>query len=138
MSGDIMIQGHKSGSKKAKQPYISPDTARSIAYAKLLYILSEGEIEGVVDGLKSIYLDDTPVMASDGSLNFQNVNWDFRKGTVDQDYIQGFPNIENEISIGLELRSDNLFIRAINNTELDAVRVRLSWPTVQSGLDYYT
>lgn len=126
----LCIRGSKAGEKSAKPPYISSDTVRSIAYYKLLYILSEGEIVGPVDGLRSIYLDDTPIMATDGSLNYQNVTWEFRTGTVDQDYIQGFPNVENEIPIGLELRSENPFIRAISNTNLDAVRVRLSWPAL--------
>lgn len=126
----LCIKGAKAGEKSPKPPYISPDTVSSIAYYKLLYILSEGEIAGPVDGLRSIYLDDTPIMDSNGNLNYQNVTWEFRPGTVDQDYIQGFPNVESEIPVGLELRSESPFIRAISNTNLDAVRVRLSWPAL--------
>lgn len=127
-----VIQGAKSGAKKQKHPYIAPDSVRSVSYAKLLYALSEGEIGGLVDDLRSVYLDETPVMAENGVLNFQGITCEFRSGTVNQEHIAGFPEVTNETSIGIELRSDNPWVKAINNTDLDAVRIRLSWPQLQT------
>ncbi|MBD8187825.1 host specificity protein J [Pseudomonas viridiflava] len=124
------VAGFKSGQKKPYQPYKAPDTALSIATAKLLYFLSEGPIVGPVNGLRSVKLDGTPLIAPDGSENFPGSRWDFRPGTVDQDHMPGFPAVENEITQGLpvELTSDNAWTRAVNNGQLSAVRIRLSWP----------
>lgn len=71
------ITGHKGGSKKPRQPVEMPDSVRSIARAKILLALGEGEFDGGVDG-RSIYLDDTPLLAADGSVNFPGVTWEFR------------------------------------------------------------
>lgn len=68
------ITGHKGGSKKPRQPVEMPDSVRSIARAKILLALGEGEFDGGVDG-RSIYLDDTPLLAADGSVNFPGVTW---------------------------------------------------------------
>lgn len=62
----------------------------------------------------------------DGSLNFKGVSVDFRAGTQDQEHISGFPAVENEIGVGVELTSKQPWIHAINNLQLSAVRVRLS------------
>lgn len=63
----------KKGSKKQRQPVISPDSAQSKTFIKVLYGLAEGEIEGLANGLQSIYLEETPLQNADGSLNFENV-----------------------------------------------------------------
>jgi predicted phage tail protein len=126
------ISGAKGGEKQPHQPYKAPDSALSIATAKLLYILSEGPIVGPVDGLRSVKLNGTPLISPDGSENFPGTHWDFRPGTVDQEHIAGFPAVENEASQGLpvELTSDNAWTRAITDQQLSAVRIRLSWPQI--------
>lgn len=124
------ITGHKGGSKKPRQPVEMPDSVRSIARAKILLALGEGEFDGGVDG-RSIYLDDTPLLAADGSVNFPGVTWEFRPGSVDQEHIAGVPAVENELAVGVELKSDAPWVRAVNNTQLSAVRLRLSWPAIQ-------
>ncbi len=65
-------------------------------------------------------------------MNFPNVKWEFRSGSVEQDYIQGIPSVENETTLGIELRSGTPWVRAISNTELSAVRLRFAWPMLQS------
>lgn len=107
-------------------PVESPDSLHSIAYARILDLLSEGEVAGLVNGLQSIYLDGTPLANADGSLNFQNVAVDYRSGTQDQDHIPGFPSVDNETTVGVELTSAVPWTRAIANTQLSAVRVQLS------------
>ena len=119
----------KSGGGRA--PIEASDTARSVSYARVLDILSEGEIEGPVNGLKSVILDGTPLAADDGSINFPGASVEFRTGSQDQDYIPGFPAVENEIGVSVELRSDTPYARAVTNLELSAVRVRLSTPQFQ-------
>ncbi|MDR0117462.1 phage tail protein [Acinetobacter baumannii] len=121
------VVGAKKGSKKQRQPVISPDSAQSKTYIKVLYGLAEGEIEGLANGLQSIYLEETPLQNADGSLNFENVKVDFRNGTNDQEYIEGFPAVENETAIDVELKSETPWVRAFSNLDLDAVRLRLKW-----------
>ncbi|MFJ3259644.1 DUF1983 domain-containing protein [Pseudomonas sp. NPDC086581] len=126
-----LIQGAKGGSKSPKPPKIAPDSARSVAYAKLLYFLSEGEIVGPVDGMRSVKLDGTPLLNADGSSNFPGVSWDFRPGTQWQDHIAGFGEVNNEIAVGIELTDDAPWTRAAANPDLSALRLRLSWPALQ-------
>ncbi|HCU1844257.1 TPA: host specificity protein J [Acinetobacter baumannii] len=121
------VVGAKKGSKKQRQPVISPDSAQSKTYIKVLYGLAEGEIEGLANGLQSIYLEETPLQNADGSLNFENVKVDFRNGTNDQEYIDGFPAVESETAIDVELKSETPWVRAFSNLDLDAVRLRLKW-----------
>lgn len=81
----------------------------------------------MADGGKSIRLDDTPLIGDNGENNFEGVEWQFRAGTNDQTPISGFAMVENEMAVGVELRSDKPFVRTINNRELSAVRVCLNF-----------
>lgn len=124
---DNKIIGAKKQANQSRAPVIASDSAQSTTTIKILYGLSEGEIEGLADGLKSVYLDDTPVHDANDNPNFDNVVVDFRSGTNDQDYIEGFPDVSNEININVELKEITPWVRAFSNTDLDAVRVRLKW-----------
>ncbi|MBP1484778.1 TipJ family phage tail tip protein [Acinetobacter nosocomialis] len=126
------VVGAKKGSNKQRQPVISPDSAQSKTFIKELLGLSEGEIEGPANGLQSIYLEETPLQNADGSLNFENVKVDFRNGTNDQEYIEGFPAVESETAIDVELKSETPWVRAFSNLDLDAVRLRLKWGPLRS------
>ncbi|WP_436868128.1 host specificity protein J [Enterobacter hormaechei] len=79
---------------------------------------------------RDIYLDGTPLQNADGSQNFSGVLWEFRPGTQAQDYIQGIPGTENEISVGTEVSSETAWTHTFTNTQLSAVRLRLKWPTL--------
>lgn len=125
------IYGAKGGSEKPKTPTEAPDSLRSVAIAKMLIAVGEGEFEGTPTA-KDIYLDNTPLQDPQGNMNFPNVKWEWRTGAVDQSYIQGIPSIENETTISTELRSGTPWVRAISNTQLSAVRVRFAWPALQS------
>ena len=131
-SNNIKIQGSGGGGgDRPRQPVESPDDLRSISYARTIDLLAEGEIRGLVDGYKSIYLNGTPLQSSDGTLNFQNVSVDTRSGTQDQTYIPGFPSVENEVGVEVELRSDAPVVRSISGSDLSAIRVRLAVPALQ-------
>ncbi|WP_447880048.1 host specificity protein J [Serratia fonticola] len=124
-----VIQGRKGGGGSSHTPTESPDSIQSIARAKILLALGEGEFAGGLDG-QNIFLDGTPVYSPDGTLNYPGFEWDFRPGTQMQNYIQGMPGAENEISVGVDLKATQSWVRAINNTQLSAVRVRLGWQTL--------
>lgn len=128
------IKGHKGGGGGGHTPVESPDSIQSMAIAKILLALGEGEWAGGLDGT-NIFLDGTPLTNEDGSSNFEGVSWEFRPGTQSQEYIKGVPAVENEITIGTELKSSAPWVRAVNNTQLSAVRLRFGWPALQQQKD---
>ncbi|WP_434785049.1 TipJ family phage tail tip protein [Pseudomonas monteilii] len=121
------ITGAKGGESKPKSPVEAPDSLQSTNIAKILLAVGEGEFDGVPTD-RDIYLDNTPIVDASGNVNFPGVKWEWRPGSVEQDYIQGIPSVESETTVNVELRSDNPFTRALSNIQLSAVRVRMSWP----------
>jgi predicted phage tail protein len=124
-----VIKGRKGGSSSSRTPTEQPDDLQSVAKAKILIALGEGEFAGHLTG-KDIYLDGTALENADGSQNFSGVTWEFRPGTQAQKYIQGIPGTENEISVGAEVSSATAWTRTFTNTQLSAVRLRLKWPSL--------
>ncbi|WP_116962820.1 TipJ family phage tail tip protein, partial [Klebsiella pneumoniae] len=129
-----IIKGRKGGGSKQRTPTEQPDDLQSVAKAKILLALGEGEFAGGLTG-KDIYLDGTPLENADGSQNFSGVSWEFRPGTQAQTYIQGIPGTENEISVGSEVSSKTAWTHTFTNTQLSAVRVRLKWPSLMKQED---
>lgn len=129
-----IIKGRKGGGSKQRTPTEQPDDLQSVAKAKILLALGEGEFAGGLTG-KDIYLDGTPLENADGSRNFSGVSWEFRPGTQAQTYIQGIPGTENEISVGAEVSSKTAWTHTFTNTQLSAVRVRLKWPSLMKQED---
>ncbi|EOY2721000.1 host specificity protein J [Citrobacter freundii] len=124
------ITGAKGGSQKQHTPVEQPDSAQSMARCRMLLALGEGEFAGGLDATR-IFLDGTPLGNADGSMNFENVSWDFRTGTQIQTPIPGFPAVENETSIGVSLTKATPWTRAISNIQIDAVLVRVGIPGLQ-------
>ncbi|HDC4488172.1 TPA: phage tail protein [Enterobacter kobei] len=129
MATAIAIKGRKGGSSSSRTPTEQPDDLQSVAKAKILVALGEGEFAGRLTA-KDIYLDGTALENADGSQNFSGVTWEFRAGTQAQKYIQGIPGTENEISVGTEVSSATAWTRTFTNTQLSAVRLRLKWPSL--------
>lgn len=150
------VAGGKGGSKgggSSRAPIEDPDSLRSRQYARVIDLISEGEIVGLVDGMKSVYLDDTPVMDSSGNYNFNGVSFDIRTGTQSQSYIPGFSAVEAETAVSTEIVKAQPVVRSISNPNANAVRVTISIPrltyqdlengdmhgtTVQVGIDVNT
>lgn len=129
MATENVLKGRKGGSSSSRTPTEQPDDLQSVAKAKILVALGEGEFAGQLTG-KDIYLDGTALENADGSQNFSGVTWEFRAGTQAQKYIQGIPGTENEISVGTEVSSATAWTRTFTNTQLSAVRLRLKWPSL--------
>ncbi|MDR2208808.1 MAG: hypothetical protein LBE22_07560 [Azoarcus sp.] len=111
-------------------PYEAPDSLRSRQYARIIDVIGEGEIVGLVDGLKSIYLDDTPLQNQDGSMNFQGVVVQTRHGTQNQAPVEGFPEVESEIAVAVQVSVNTPVVRSISNINISAVRVTLRVPAL--------
>lgn len=123
-----VIQGSKGGGGgSAHTPVEQPDDLLSIAKLKMLLAISEGEIKGDLTA-QQIYLNDTQLANEDGTYNFTGVLWDWRKGTQDQTYIQGMPEVDNELSVGVTVTQAIAWTRQFSNLTLDAIRIKLSLP----------
>ena len=129
-----IIEGQKGGSKKPHNPYEQPDNLLSTAKLKMLIALSEGEIEGSLTA-QNIFIDKTPLANPDGTYNFKGVHWEFRNGSQTQDYIQGMPEVSNELKANFAVKTDMPWVRSFSNLELDAVRIKLSLPSHVSYRD---
>ncbi|RSF08924.1 DUF1983 domain-containing protein [Achromobacter aegrifaciens] len=121
--------GGKSGGG-GRSPKESPDSLHSTAYARIVDLVSEGEVYGPAHGmseaLRDLYFDGTPVANSDGSINFPNVAVDFRTGTQTQDPLPGFPASETTSGVNVELTASVPWVRSFFDTQLSAVRITLA------------
>lgn len=99
----------------------------------IIDLVSEGQIEGLATGdMQSVFFDNTPVANADGSTNFTVTAFDSRDGTQTQDYIPGFPEVDNEISVSTEVTFESPVVREITSSQVDAVRVTISLPELIS------
>ena len=107
------------------------DTLKSTAYAQVLDLICEGEIEGLVNGLKSIYLDDVPIENPDGSANFTGVQYSTVNGTQTQSTIAGFDQVANETVVAVEVKvSTGPVVRTITNPNISSVVVTVQFPAL--------
>lgn len=133
-----IIKGAKGGGKgggggSARVAREAADSLRSKAFARIIDLICEGEIEGLVTGdLKSVYLDETKVQNADGSYNFTGIEAAFRNGTQNQTYIPGFESVEDEKSVGLEVKNSNPVIHTVSDLTIDALRVTIGLPQLTS------
>ena len=112
-------------------PTEANDTLNSKQYANLVDLLSEGEIEGLKDGAKSIFIDNTPLQSADGIYNFQDVTVYTRNGTQDQSYIPISSGVENEVPVGVQVQNPVPIVRTITDPTVNAVRVTVTVPALQ-------
>lgn len=122
--------GGKGGGGASRVAVEASDNLRSKQFARILDLLGEGEIEGLVDGLKSIQLNGTPLQNADGTYNFKDVVVDSRTGTQAQAYVPGFNTVESTIAVGTEVKNALSITRSITDPSVDAIRVTLTVPAL--------
>lgn len=124
---ETILQGAKGGGGSSHTPVEQPDDLLSDAKLKMLIAVSEGEIQGDLTA-QNIFLNDTPLANDSGEYNFSGVKWEFRKGTQDQTYIAGMPQVDNELAVGTTVTTTAPWTRQFTNLSLDAIRIKLSLP----------
>lgn len=124
-------KGGKAGGGSSRTAREAPNTLQSNTVAKVVDILSEGEIEGLVNGDKSIFFDATPLQnPSDDSYNFNGIIVETRMGTPDQEYLTGFQSVETEVAVGVKVIQSTPIIRTISDAETDAIRLKIRTPAL--------
>lgn len=104
-------------------PVEAKETSRSKQLVKIVEVISDGEIEGLADGMKSVYFDNTPVQNKDGSYNFNNVQLEGRVGSQVQDVIAGFNTSEKEVSVGTQVRKNLPITRTVTDSKVSRLRL---------------
>lgn len=112
--------------------HIAANSLFSNATLKVLDLISEGEIGGLVDGLKSIYFDDVPLMNQTGTTNFDGVSASWVNGRPDQEVLEGFGEVSQPIQVGQEVKHNLPVTKAIDVATADKIRVVVSLPSLFS------
>ena len=124
--------GGKGGGGGSHTPTEADDSLQSVQFATVLDLISEGEIQGLEDGNKSIFLEDTPVQNADGSNNFSDFTVVTRTGTQTQTHIPGdFGSTQSEQAVNSEVTNGAPVTRSITDTDVDRVRVTLTIPSLR-------
>ncbi|WP_237184477.1 host specificity protein J [Rodentibacter caecimuris] len=113
------------GGGGGRTPVEAKESGRSKQLVKIVEIISEGEIAGLADGMKSVYLDNTPIQNQDDSYNFSNVQLEGRVGSQVQGIIPGFNTSEKEISVGTQVRKTTPITRTITDSKVSRLRLTL-------------
>lgn len=106
-------------------PVEAKETSRSKQLVKIVEVISDGEIDGLADGMKSVYFDNTPVQNKDGSYNFNNVQLEGRVGSQVQDVIAGFNTSEKEVSVGTQVRKNLPITRTVTDGKVSRLRLTI-------------
>ena len=123
--------GGRGGGGSSRTPSTAPDSLDSRQYANVIDLISEGEIQGLADGFKSIYLNNTVLQNPDGSYNFQDVTIYTRNGRQDQAYIPLGGGVSDTKDVGITVVKGVPQVRTITDPDVDAVRVTVAIPSLQ-------
>ncbi|MDM4875962.1 phage attachment tail tip protein J [Escherichia coli] len=110
------------GSSKGHTPREAKDNLKSSQMLSVIDAISEGPIEGPVDGLKSVLLNSTPVLDTEGNTNISGVTVVFRAGEQEQTPPEGFESSGSETVLGTEVKYDTPITRAITSANIDRLR----------------
>ena len=159
MTNKKIIKGSGGAPPSPPTPYRAPDTLNSRQFATIQDLISEGEIEGFATAskegrtkgttaynnaaLKDIFLNETPILKStansaspaDSDFNFQNVSFTPRFGTPNQTFIPGIVSSESTTAVGVTVSSSSAVTRQITNTNVDAIKVTITFPQLQKATD---
>jgi predicted phage tail protein len=115
----------------SRTPSTAPDSLDSRQYANVIDLISEGEIQGLADGFKSIFLNNTALQNPDGSYNFQDVTIYTRNGTQNQTYIPLGGGVSDTKGVGITVVKNVPQVVTITDPNVDAVRVTIAIPLLQ-------
>lgn len=110
------------GGGSAHTPVEAKETSRSKQLVKIVEILSEGEVAGLANGMKSVYLDNTPVQNNNNSYNFKNFSLQGRVGSQAQGVLGGFNTSEKEVSVGAQVKNNLPITRTITDSKVSRLR----------------
>jgi len=124
--------GSGGGPSAPPRPSEAPNTLRAKQTLRLLYLVSEGTCLGLIDGGKSIFIGDTPLVAADGTANFQGVRWEVRDGSPGQEPISGIPlNVSALTSVGQKVTvSGGPVVRVVDCTGADRLKLTVQVPAL--------
>lgn len=109
----------------AYTPRDNPDNLRSSQLLSVIDVVSEGPVEGLVDGLKSVLVNGTSVLAPDGKVNVHGVSMGFNVGTVDQSSMKGFESTSKETLINADITKKSDVTRTLSGKNIDRLRITL-------------
>ncbi|EFU0616167.1 phage tail protein [Escherichia coli] len=110
------------GSSKGHTPREAKDNLKSSQMLSVIDAISEGPVEGPVDGLKSVLLNSTPVLDTEGNTNISGVTVVFRAGEQEQTPPEGFESSGSETVLGTEVKYDTPITRTITSANIDRLR----------------
>ena len=115
----------KGGGGGGHTPIEAKESGRSKQLVKIVEVISEGEVYGLADGMKSIYFDKTPVQNKDGSYNFKNVQVEGRVGGQVQDLMAGFNTSEKEVGVGTVVKKNLPITRTVTDSKVSRLRLTI-------------
>ena len=115
----------KGGGGGGHTPVEAKESGRSKQLVKIVEVISEGEVYGLADGMKSIYFDKTPVQNKDGSYNFKNVQVEGRVGGQVQDLMAGFNTSEKEVGVGTLVKKNLPLTRTVTDAKVSRLRLTI-------------
>ena len=131
--------GGKGGGGGGGTPHEEKDNLDSKSFARILDLIGEGEISGLVDGAKSIFFNNTPLQAADGSFNFKDVSFETRTGTSSQTVIPITRNVattKTVASAGTAIPAGSAGrVIQITDSDVDAVSLQITVPALQQFSD---
>ena len=116
-------------------PYEAPDNLRSTQVLSVIDALSEGPIEGPVNGLQSVLINQTPVVDADGNVNAHGVTVVYRVGEQEQTALEGFEGSGAETMLNAEVKKSTPITRTITSQELDRLRLTFGVSSLIAGND---
>lgn len=117
--------GKGGGGGGGHTPVEAKESGRSKQLVKIVEVISEGEVYGLADGMKSIYFDKTPVQNKDGSYNFKNVQVEGRVGGQVQDLMAGFNTSEKEVGVGALVKKNLPLTRTVTDAKVSRLRLTI-------------
>ncbi|EAQ3390557.1 host specificity protein J [Salmonella enterica] len=110
------------GGGSSKTPHEAPDDLKSSQVLTVVDAICEGPVEGPVDGLKSVRINKTPVLDSDGNAMVHGVTVVYRVGEDEQTAMEGFEDSGAETLLGVEVKKSEPVTRTITAKTLDRLR----------------